>query len=110
MNYLKFSEENDQEGETWHFYLPVYGNEVELEKLRQYLTAAQDDVTWDLAYQLGTDLIPESEVDILVKHADDGYMSQHNKVSGLLTTPDFDPHHDPLYKGGIRDQFTEVLS
>lgn len=108
MNYLKFSEQNEHEGETWHFYLPIEGNETELGKLRDYLASAEEDAEWELAYELGTDPLPEAEVDILVKHADVGYMSQHNKVSGVLATPDYEADKDQFYKGGISDHFTAV--
>jgi hypothetical protein len=104
--YLKFTEVNDHEGETWHHYLPIEGNEAALEQLRAYLAKAKTECHWEFPYELGTEPIAESDVDTLVKHADMGYMAQHNKVAGVLKK--FDTSADPddlFYKGQIEDLF-----
>jgi len=80
MNFQILIEENDWEGETWKFYIQVDGNEEAMEELSD-IVSTHSEIT------LG-DIIPESEVDILVKHSDSGYMAYHNKVTGVLSFPD----------------------
>ena len=102
--YVRFTEENDHEGETWNFYIPVEGNEEAIEKLRELLEPAE-------FYDLSEETFPEFEIDILVKHTaeDNGYNPAHNLLGGKLDlsgceanldeeSDDFD---DPFYKGGI---------
>lgn len=104
--YLKFGETNEHEGETWHHYLPIEGNEAALERLRDYLAKAKAQCQWEFPYTLGTEPIAESEVDVLVKHAEVGYMMEHTKVVGVLG--DFDTDADPddlFYKGQIDELF-----
>lgn len=102
--FVKLSETNDHEGETWHFYIPVEGNEEGIEELRVTLAHFADEDQ----YSLDLTPLPEYEVDILVKHSDCGYMHDHNKLEGVLTLPsDFaermdDDDEDPLYKGEIK--------
>jgi hypothetical protein len=101
-DYVKFTEENDWEGETWHFYIPVAGNEVTLAVLAATLESSPID-----SYTLDLTRIPEYEVDALVKHTDTGYMADHTKLDGvLLLAPDtmdqLSAHEtDPFYKGEI---------
>lgn len=110
MNYVKFSEINDWEGETWHFWIPAEGNEEALKALQSALGESEE-------YELDLTPVPESEVDVLVKHTDSGYMAYHNKLSGALTLTaedlakiesgdvgsDDDGGEGPLfYKGKIR--------
>ena len=99
MNYIKFRENNDWEGETWCFYIPVEGNEGAISQLRNKI----DDETASGAYSLTTEPIPEEEVDTLVKHAEMGYMAEHNKLAGKLEVPDVTmvEMEELLYKGGI---------
>jgi len=87
MDYIKYTEFNDWEGETWHFYIPIKGNEEAVTDLRGICDGE--------CYCVADELIPEEEVDVLVKHSAVGYMRKHNKLSGKLT-----PTED-LYKGGI---------
>lgn len=106
MNFVKFTEYNDHEGETWNFWLQLDGNEVELSKLQSCLISSDN-------YQLSAVPVDESEVDILVKHTDSGYMYYDNKVTGQFTCPE--PNLDELvdyewldnhfYKGHIMEYF-----
>lgn len=114
--FVRFTEHNDHEGEVWHYWLQVEGNEHQLQKLRnviQQYEAAQDS---EPEYQLRLDdpPIPESEVDILVKHTKYryGYNPSDNKVTGTLDVPDdlladhgYGLELDRLYKGGIKKLF-----
>jgi hypothetical protein len=111
--FVRFEESNDHEGETWNFWLQVDGNEAELDKLAAALEAWEERTDSDCEYRLfREEPVPESEVDILIKHSRSGYMRFENKVTGtmkvpedLLDLPDED-QFDGLYKGGIRALFT----
>lgn len=103
--YAKFTENNDHEGETWRFWIPISGNRAALEHLDSAI-GGSDEYGLDLAP------VPEAEVDALVKHTGDGYMAYDNKLAGVLTLTaetiarieDADDEgNDPLYKGGIKD-------
>lgn len=97
--YYKFTEVNDWEGETWHFYIPVDGNKREIAKLKKEVDGE--------FYIVNDELLPENEVDILCKHSDGGYMTTHNKLKGKLEIPNEKGRsiEDALYKGGICDNF-----
>jgi hypothetical protein len=99
---VKFTENNDWEGETWHFWLQCDGNATALARL---LVALHDTYDEDPEYTLDLDNpTDEATVDTLVEHAEGGYMASQNKVVGTLTLPEvFD--FDDFYKGGIRDYF-----
>ncbi|MBF6358167.1 hypothetical protein IU449_27090 [Nocardia higoensis] len=99
-----YSEINDNEGETWDFWLQVDGNEAALEKLGNLLATAAVD-GYD-CYGLADVEVDEVGVDLLVAHAHVGYMASAHKVTGILSVPDsFEV--DGLYKGGITELFTE---
>lgn len=103
--FMRYTEYNDHEGETWTFWLQVDGNEDALGWLNQFLeTINADDM--DPAYQVFADqVIPEEHVDVLTTWGGEGYMALHNKVTGKLDIPaDFAP--DDLYKGRIEGLFT----
>lgn len=110
--YAQLTENNDWEGETWHFYIPIEGNEAILDQLADTLTLMADE-----AFELELEPIPEVEVDILVKRGGDtNYMAAHNKLAGRLVLTD---EHlaklaagdvDPLYKGRIRDHMKAAES
>jgi hypothetical protein len=105
--FVRFTEENETEGEYWNFWLQVNGNRAELELLRGMLARADEAVTWDLPYTLDdAKTVPESEVDTLVDHSGSGYMDYENKVTGVFIcpNPDGDPD-DFFYKGQIKRHF-----
>lgn len=111
MQFVKFTEHNDHEGENWNFWLQLDGNEKELNKLSDFLTKN------DLEEQYDLDMTPvdEHEVDILVKHTDSGYMYYENKVTGTFTMPEYEDDgledsayefaNDNFYKGDIERCF-----
>lgn len=111
MNFVKFREYNDHEGESWNFWLQLDGNEEEIAKLEKILRQ-NDDEGW---YKIDLENpIEEFEVDILVKHSDGGYMADNTKVVGKLTCPEFSAQDsdeawewisDNFYKGDIQRHF-----
>jgi hypothetical protein len=111
MEFVKFTEENDWEGETWRFYLQLEGNEEALDELTLLVEKMEN---WgEESYSLDLDPLEEEEVDILVKHSDSGYMDYHQKVEGFLEIPDNanelseEDLFSLFYKGGIRKLFEE---
>jgi len=117
MNFVKFTEHNDHEGEDWNFWLQLDGNHADLETLGEFLEQFDE---YGETYELDMTPIPESEVDIVVKHSGQGYMSYNNKVSGILTLPEIDLDkvatdddagyewlNDNFYKGYIARHFKE---
>lgn len=115
--YVKFTEHNEQEGETWHFWIPTAGNDAALREFAAAL-GARSDADGEWPYEMDLASAPEAEVDAVVKHADGDYMATHNKLAGLLViSPEAalrirngDPEgEDELYKGGIRDFMKEPV-
>jgi hypothetical protein len=102
--YACLTEHNEWEGETWHFYIPLVGNEDALTTLREMI---EDDESYELSTnELGEGVFTESEVDILVKHGGDtDYMAAHSRLAGRLLIPDR-TDLDKFYKGGIKDLMT----
>lgn len=113
-NFVKFTEHNDNEGEDWNFWLQLDGNEDQLNELASWLGTFDDDGE---SYELDMTPVPETEVDILVKHTDQGYMDYENKVTGTFVCPqpsqtaENDPDdawewlNDNFYKGDIARLF-----
>lgn len=108
MNFIKFEENNDHEGETWLFWLQVDGNEAELEKLRLLTDQVE-------GYEVSWGELTEHDIDVLVEHGGWGYMNYHNKVKGKFVCPEFNLDDEPealqelcddeFYKGRIEDHF-----
>lgn len=101
--FVKFTEHNDHEGETWHYWLQWQINQTQIEHLRKLIADNEDQ------YELADYVREEDEVDVLVDEADCGYTYSHNKVvgelRGLPESIDWESWDDPFYKGGIRDFF-----
>lgn len=114
IEFVKFEEENDHEGETWTFWLQVTGNEGELAKLEDLIKEYEEAQGSDSEYQLDImTQLSEEHVDVLVEHGGQGYMNYHQKVVGVLTVPDdlledgeYGKNLDGLYKGGVKKLFT----
>lgn len=120
MNFVKLTETNDNEGESWNFWLQLDGNEDQIDHLARIIELA-NSAGFDEEYTLDETPVPEEEVDILVKHTGQGYMDYENKVTGKLALPAFDDklfdyedeiddgvfewQNDHLYKGGIERLF-----
>ena len=100
--YYRFTESNDNEGETWRFYLPLNLSE------HAVITKAifSDDI--DNPYKLSDKPISEANVDIIIQNAKDdddcGYMFSHNKCDVvspevLKALETYTWEDDILYKG-----------
>lgn len=111
--FVKFTENNDNEGESWNFWLQLDGNEAQLKELQSWLGTFDDNGE---SYELDMTPVDESEVDILVKHTDSGYMNYQNKVTGVFTCPQpqtkdeddgWEWLNDQFYKGDIARHFKQ---
>jgi hypothetical protein len=100
--YIRLTEVNEWEGETWHFYLPVAGNSEALAALKELIDNADDDFGFSLS-----ETLTEDEVDTLVRTAngDTSYLAAHTKLTGRLTAIN---DLDKLYKGQIVDFFSDA--
>lgn len=108
--FVKLTEVNQWEGETWHWWLQLDGNTQELDKLAVFIerTSSEDDD--DDQYYLNMDKTRfEDEVDLLVEESDYGYSRTHNKVVGILNLGNLDLIDDAgqiLRKGNIEEFFS----
>lgn len=92
--YVQFTETNDWEGETWHRYIPVDGNEGAIERLRQLIDAQEvgdnedeDGEGEGATFGIRSELLTGREVDTLVKYANDdntSYSVAHAMLHGIL--------------------------
>jgi hypothetical protein len=114
MNFVKFTEINDHEGESWNFWLQLDGNKTQLKELESWLGTFDE---YGESYKLDMEPVPEFEVDILVKHSDSGYMQYENKIKGkfICPTPGSEEEengyrwlNDNFYKGDIKEYFKNV--
>ena len=115
--YYRFTENNDWEGEKWHFYIPAKGNEAEVDKLRDNLLKVEHfyklTEQGECDYELAVKLYTEDTVNTLVENdSSQGYLPKHNKLTGFLKTPKLEVvvgEHEVIswgenfYKGGIKD-------
>ena len=98
--FIKLTERNDWEGETWNFYIPIKDNETAIKKLSELIKKYP-------SYTLSLLPINENEIDNLIKNDDHtSYMATHNKLSGRLDFKDYPNKStngidDPFYKGDI---------
>lgn len=115
MNFVRFTEHNDSEGESWSFWLQLDGNRADLETLAELLDQFDPEGT---RYELDMAPVSETEVDTLVKYGGQGYMNYHNKVTGTFTISEIDLElvatddyagyvwlNDNFYKGDIARRF-----
>ena len=120
VQFVRFTERNDNEGETWNFWLQLDGNEEALNLLKSELDGSADRWLVD-AYELNMSPIPESEVDILVKHTRRGYFAYENKVTGKFeftvpseeTAQEFhdtkaEYYYEEWYKGRLANKFVPM--
>lgn len=109
MEFVCLTEYNDHEGERWRFWLQYTGNEQACLKLKHLLD--EDDFSED--FKLDFDLVPESDVDVLVMYTFTGYMDVENKLVGTFAFEDLQTDmaesketvDEILYKGLIRNYF-----
>lgn len=96
MKYMMFTENNEWEGETWNFFIPIEGNEAVIEKIRKLIRG-------NSAYELGEPVWTQSEVEkLLRKPSRTDYINEFNLVSAVNDLPDtidWERDNDPFYKG-----------
>ncbi len=83
-SFVKVTERNDCEGETWTFWIQLAGNEEQLAHLNRLV----EENVYDHILSVDMNCVePEEAVDILLRHAVDGYWPSHNKLKGKLKLP-----------------------
>lgn len=88
MQFVRLTEHNDHEGETWDFWIQKDGNEADLQTLQEFINKFDPDGE---SYELNlVEEASEETVDILCKYTQQGYMNYANKVTGTLTLPEID--------------------
>lgn len=99
--YVKLTEHNDWEGETWHFYIPLEGNEAALKVLQSKIAGLEDEYELDLEHPIALE-----DVNALLNHGngDTSYMDAHNKLEGFLDLIKLESQG--LYKGGIKSMMS----
>lgn len=121
MNYVRFTEANEWEGETWHFFIPLEGNEKVLDRLRNLVEGLNAE-EGDAQFTVASDTLSDGEVEVLSRSnewVESGYMPTFNKLSGTLTLPirisnqdedvDWNEMLDAFYKGGIRKMMSSFV-
>jgi hypothetical protein len=96
--YLRLTERNDWEGETWHFFIRIQGNEEALNKIAAAVVGSEE-------FHIDPTEYTEEEVDRRI--CDDpgsGYMPMNNKLVGILKKLPATKEKllEKMYKGGIR--------
>jgi hypothetical protein len=94
--YFEITENNDWEGETWHFFVPLTPNEEQ--KLRQYVKAGGP------AYRMAVEAVALINIEVLMGHeGSTTYYGEFCRCAPLeKPIPDaFDSENDQLYKGGL---------
>lgn len=111
-DYVRLTEHNEWEGETWHFYVPVEGNEAALQAMHNVIRDLSNQAPDEHPYVLRLDeTFTAEQVETLVTTPSSAasYLAEHNRMAGVLTLPDdlmaefATAGMDKLYKGGLRD-------
>lgn len=118
--FVKFTENNDNEGESWNFWLQLDGNEESLQRLKDEIDSTSDQTLSD-SYKLDLTPVPENDVNVLVRYSRRGYMMYENKVVGKFvfevpTDDEVNDFHDTKaeyyyekwYKGGLAEKFLPI--
>jgi hypothetical protein len=105
--FARLREDNEHEGEVYHYWLQVNGNEEALTELAETL---RDEFFAGFSLRMD-DLLTEEQVDLLVDETESGYMDFDQKFTGRLEWPtdqmSQDDWMDSIYKGSIKDCFKE---
>lgn len=99
--YYQFTERNEWENETWHFFLLL--DKKQHDKIKKAIATFDSEDGADNPYELADEPTPESEVDVLIKYGYTTYMRQFNKVSKVELPNKINlakGNGDIFYKGG----------
>lgn len=104
--FVRLREDNEHEGEIFHYWLQLDGNEKAIAELAEALS----DEYFEDCFQLRMENPrPEVEVDVLVDEAEGSYMASDQKFTGRLEWPSDQMSQedwmDVLYKGSIKKCF-----
>ena len=113
IEYVRFTECNEWEGETWHFYIPLISDLIpKLEQIKTILALPGFKEMCGDEFRLRADPISEKKVMAVVNEQSDDcdYMHKHNLVKDIklpdtIDMTDMEALHDIFYKGDcwVRD-------
>jgi hypothetical protein len=97
LEYFKFTETNEWEGETWNFYVPL--TEEQEARVRELIASRHEH---ESPYSLSTDPVTEEEVDdLMATRGTTTVVAEHNKCGPLDTDlpPTLHSENDFFHKG-----------
>ena len=76
-NWYKFTEHNDHEGETWHFFV-----KLTTEEFWHITNLIESDEEFYLSdsFSISEKIYEDAVIDVLVAESDEGYMPTYNKT------------------------------
>jgi hypothetical protein len=108
LEFFKFTEKNEFEGETWNFYMPL--TEEQEARIRE-LVAATDEQ--EVPYSLSEESVTEEEVDdLMVTRGTTTVVAEHNKCGPLDTElpRSLYPENDFFHRGAPFDVIETCLA
>jgi hypothetical protein len=108
LEFFKFTETNEWEGETWNFYVP-FTKEQEA-RVRELIAPGDEH---DSPYSLSTEPVTEEEVDdLMATRGTTTVVAEHNKCGPLDTDlpPTLHSENDFLHKGALFDVIETCLA
>jgi hypothetical protein len=108
LEFFKFTETDEFEGETWNFYVPL--TEEQEARIRE-LVAATDEQ--EVPYSLSEEPVTEEEVDdLMATRGTTTVVAEHNKCGPLDTDlpPRLSSEYDFLHKGAPFDVIETCLA
>ena len=106
--YRMLTEENDHEGETWHHFIPIDGNQQAIDRIWEILNSEDSEIE---SFTLTEKTYTEEQVQTLCAQEDvTSYMWTYTRLEGVLVLPNDVTDktctkvmlEEFLYKGGIR--------
>lgn len=102
--YIRFTEDNDWEGEVWRFYIPLEGNTDALYRWAELTkgSGGDDDLGAEANYHFDLNhvLTAETVKALVTLSGSTDYMAEHTVLAGTLAPPD-ETGTERLYKGGL---------
>jgi hypothetical protein len=107
LEYFKFTETNEWEGETWNFYVPL--TEEQEARVRELIAPGDEH---ESPYSLSTERVTDEEVDdLMATRGTTTVIAEHNKCGPLDTDlpPALHSGNDFFYKGAPFDVIETCL-
>jgi len=108
LEYFKFTETNELEGETWNFYVPL--TDEQEARVRELIASRHEH---ESPYSLSTDPVTEEEVDdLMATRGTTTVVAEHNKCGPLDTElpRSLYPENDFFHRGAPFDVIETCLA